>query len=68
MDEMTADDWAQIVMASRGCVSGTSDEWPKLRHAIAKLRGEPFGPRRSADWLQGFCEGVIRGALFAKAE
>lgn len=67
-DELTAHDWDQVVMAAKGCVSGTSDEWPHLRRAIAKLRGEPFGPRKGADWLRGFCEGVILGALIQEGE
>lgn len=52
-------DWLQIEQAASGCVSGTSDEWPDLRTAISKLTGKPFGHRRSAAWLQGFCEGVL---------
>lgn len=56
---MTDDDWLQIEQASRGCISGTSDEWPALREAIEKLTGRPFGPRKTSDWLQGFCEAAI---------
>lgn len=61
---MTDHDWLQITMVAKGCVSGTSDEWPDLVHAIEKLRGGPLVHRRSADWLRGFCEGVLlmRGA------
>lgn len=57
--ELTDSDWLQIEQAAAGCVGGTSDEWPLLRHAIAKLTGKPFGMRKSSSWLQGFCEGVL---------
>ena len=59
MNELTEADWLQIEMAARGCVGGTSDEWPNLRKAIEKITGMPFGPRKTASWLQGFCEGVL---------
>jgi hypothetical protein len=52
-------DWLQIEQAASGRVSGTSDEWPDLRAAIAKLTGKPFQYRKPASWLQGFCEGVL---------
>lgn len=52
-------DWLQIEQAACGCISGTSDEWPDLRSAIAKLTGKPFKHRKSSSWLQGFCEGVL---------
>lgn len=55
---MTDHDWLQIEMAARGCVSGTSDEWPALVGAIEKLQCKPL-ERKSADWLRGFCEGVM---------
>src|SRR5690606_15605788 len=57
--ELTADDWLQIEMAAKGCVSGTSDEWPALAAAIAKLRGKPFVRRVSSAWLEGFCMGAM---------
>ena len=50
--------WLQIEQASRGCVSGNSDECPVLVNAIERLTGEPMG-RRSADWLQGFCSAAM---------
>lgn len=52
-------DWLQIDMAARGCVSGTSDEWPDLVAAIHKITGRKIEQRKSAAWLQGFCEGVL---------
>lgn len=51
-------DWLQIEQAAAGCVSGTSDDWPDLVHAITTLTGQSL-PRKSAAWLQGFCEGVL---------
>jgi len=59
MSELTEHDWVQIEQAAAGCVSGTSDEWPHLRLAIEKVTGKPFAHRKSASWLQGFCEGVL---------
>jgi hypothetical protein len=59
MDDMTDFDWLQIEQAAAGCVGGTSDEWPELRKAIAKITGKPFRHRKTASWLQGFCEGVL---------
>lgn len=59
LDKLTESDWLQIEQAAAGCISGTSDEWPALRQAIAKLTGKPFGYRQPAAWLQGFCEGVM---------
>lgn len=59
MTDLTESDWLQIEMAARGCISGTSDEWPNLRAAIEKITGRPFGPRKAASWLRGFCEGVM---------
>lgn len=59
MTNLTDDDWLQIEQAAAGCVSGTSDEWPALRSAIEKITGKPFSNRKSAAWLQGFCEGVL---------
>lgn len=56
---MTENDWIQIEQAASGCISGTSDEWPALRTAISKLTGKPFGDRKTASWLQGFCAGVL---------
>ncbi len=56
---LTEDNWLQIEQSAAGCVSGTSDEWPALRHAIALITGKPFVLRKSAAWLQGFCEGVL---------
>lgn len=56
---MTEHDWLQIEMAASGCISGTSDDWPDLRRAIEKLTGRTFGLRKSADWLQGYCEAVM---------
>jgi hypothetical protein len=58
-EKLTEHDWLQIDQAARGCISGTSDEWPALRNAIAKATGRPFGDRKSASWLQGFCEGIL---------
>jgi hypothetical protein len=52
-------DWMQIEQAANGCIGGTSDEWPALRQAIEKITGKPFVHRKSAAWLQGFCEGVL---------
>lgn len=57
--QLTDQDWLQIEQAANGCVSGTSDEWPALRHAIETITGKPFVNRKSAAWLQGFCEGVL---------
>jgi len=58
-NELTDHDWLQIEMAARGCIDGTSDQWPSLRIAIEKITGSPFGPRKTANWMQGFCEGVM---------
>ena len=52
-------DWLQIEQAASGCIDGTSDDWPALRHAIALITGQPFTYRKSAAWLQGFCEGIL---------
>lgn len=52
-------DWIQIEMAAKGCGSGTSDEWPALVAAIARITGRKIEQRKSAAWLQGFCEGVL---------
>lgn len=51
-------DWLQIEQAARGCVSGTSDEWPHLVKAIQKITGHQL-TRKSATWLQGFCQGIL---------
>lgn len=56
---LTKSDWLQIEMAARGCVSGSSDDWPLLRDAIEKLLGHPLPIRRPASWLSGFCEAVV---------
>jgi len=56
---LTDSDLLQIEQAASGCIDGTSDDWPALRAAIQKITGKPFGPRKSAQWLQGFCEGVM---------
>ncbi|WP_417744793.1 hypothetical protein [Rosistilla oblonga] len=56
---LTNHDWLQIEQAAAGCIDGTSDNWPHLRAAIEKATGKPFGHRRNASWLQGFCEGVM---------
>lgn len=55
---LTDNDWLQIDMAARGCVSGTSDEWPALASAIDKVRGGKLSSK-SAAWLQGFCEALL---------
>lgn len=57
--ELTADDWLQIEMAAKGCVSGVAGEWPALAAAIDKLRDKPIGPHVSSSWLQGFCEALV---------
>ena len=57
-EKLTEHDWLQIRMAAAGTVSGTSDEWPDLVVAISKVRGQPQ-PRRSAQWLRGFCEALV---------
>lgn len=59
--ELTADDWLQIEMAAKGCVSGVASEWPALAAAINKLRDKPIGPHVSSSWLQGFCEALVAG-------
>lgn len=56
---LTEHDWLQIEQAAAGCIAGTSDDWPLLRHAIALITGRPFVHRKCASWLQGFCEGVL---------
>jgi hypothetical protein len=56
---LTESDWLQIEQAAAGCISGTSDDWPALCHAVALLLGHPLHHRKSAAWLQGFCEGVM---------
>ena len=56
---LTESDWLQIEQAASGCISGTSDDWPALRHAVSLLLGHPLHHRKSAAWLQGFCEGVV---------
>jgi Ser/Thr protein kinase RdoA (MazF antagonist) len=58
-DKLTDHDWLQIEQAAAGCIDGTSDQWPSLRAAIQKITGRPFGPRKMASWMQGFCEGVL---------
>jgi hypothetical protein len=65
-DTLTENDWIQIEQAAAGCISGTSDEWPALRRAIEKVTGKPFGMRRTANWLQGFCEGLMAQAEMVK--
>lgn len=61
-DLLTENDWMQIEQAAAGCISGTSDDWPALRHAVALLTSRPFVDRKSAAWLQGFCEGALINA------
>ena len=56
---LTDSDWLQIEQAAKGCIDGTSDDWPALRRAIEKITGKPFGMRRVASWLQGFCQGIM---------
>lgn len=56
---LTEHDWLQIEQAASGCIDGTSDDWPHLRVAIEKVTGKPFGHRKCASWLRGFCEGVL---------
>jgi len=56
---LTDDDMIQIEMAAKGCIDGTSDDWPQLVLVIEKIRGQPLRYRRSAAWLQGFCEGFL---------
>ncbi len=58
-ETMNDNDWLQIEQAAAGCIDGTSDDWPHLRRAIEKITGKPFGARKTASWLQGFCEGVM---------
>jgi len=43
---LDAEDWLQVEMASRGCVSGTLNEWTKLRRAMlaAGLEAWPTMP------------------------
>lgn len=57
--DLNSHDWLQIEMAAKGCVSGTSDEWPHLVSAIQKIRGRPLEMRKCAAWLRGFCEAVL---------
>ncbi len=53
IEDLTEHDWIQIEQAARGCVSGTSVEWPHLMRAIQKISGpQPF---RTAEWLRGYC-------------
>jgi hypothetical protein len=59
VNSITESDWLQIEQAAQGCIDGTSDDWPALRAAIAKITGKPFKHRKTAAWLQGFCEGVL---------
>jgi hypothetical protein len=56
---LTESDWLQIEQAANGCISGTSDDLPALRHAVCMVLGHPLHHRKSAAWLQGFCEGVM---------
>jgi hypothetical protein len=56
---LTESDWLQIEQAASGCISGTSDDWPALRHAVSLVLGHPLHHRKPAAWLQGFCEGVM---------
>lgn len=58
-EELTENDWLQIEQAASGCIDGNSDDWPALRKAISKITGKPFGDRKTASWMQGFCEGVM---------
>ena len=53
-------DWIQIEMAARGCVSGSSDEWPLLVRAILRLTGDITFYPRPAIWLKGYCLAVWR--------
>lgn len=66
---LNENDWLQIEQAASGCIDGTSDDWPALRHAIALITGRTFVHRKSASWLQGFCEGVLiqRGKIADEA-
>jgi hypothetical protein len=57
--DLSDHDWLQIEQAANGCVSGTSDEWPHLVEAVQKVRGKPLEKSKSAQWLRGFCEGVM---------
>jgi len=59
--KMEPSDWLQIEQAAKGCVSGSSDEWPFLRAAIEKGSGDPdiFRFRKCSAWLRGFCEAVL---------
>ncbi|GIW89713.1 MAG: hypothetical protein KatS3mg109_0145 [Pirellulaceae bacterium] len=59
LEHLDEHDWLQLEMAARGCVSGTSDDWPDLVRAIEKLRGSPLPCRLPAAWLKGFSEGVL---------
>ena len=56
---LTENQWLQIEQAASGCIDGTSDEWPVLRHAISLITGKPFTYRKTASWMQGFCEAVV---------
>jgi hypothetical protein len=56
---LTPHDWLQIDQAARGCISGTSDEWPHLCNAIAKLTGRPLLFPEPSAWLRGFCSGIL---------
>jgi len=55
---LTDHDWLQIEQAARGCVSGTSDEWPDLVRAIEKIKDRKL-MRQSAAWLRGYCEALV---------
>lgn len=59
MIELTKVEWLQVEQAAKGCVSGTSDEWPALVAVIEKIQGKPLESRKSSFWLRGFCEGVM---------
>jgi hypothetical protein len=58
---MTENEWLQINQAASGCIDGTSDDWPDLVSAIEHLTGQSFNGTKSADWLQGFCDGWLQG-------
>jgi len=58
ISNLTSSDWLQIEMASKGCVSGTLEEWPRLRKILNDLGLDSRGDMRSGD-VQDICRNIV---------
>ena len=51
--------WQRIKSCSEGGCDAGSDKYPDLTASITAISGYGFTARKSAKWMQGFCEGLM---------